>query len=300
MQKISAVVALGMFDGVHMGHRKLLFEAKRMAGELKAIPVAHTFSNNPQSLFRDPPPVLTLPEEKRELIESLGLVVDMVPFTHEIANTEPVAFLDMLSEKYDLKGVVAGFNYSFGKGRAGDAAFLRKEGERRGFAVSILDPVIFRGKPVSSTRIRQSILRGDIACANEMLAAPFFYTGTVQPRKHIGHALGYPTANILPTGKILPPFGVYAAVAAYDDVERDAVINIGVRPTVDSSSDPVITVESHLLDHSGEELYGKKMTVRVIEFIRPECRFSSREALSEQIGKDVESARKVLAAYRGK
>jgi len=300
MQKIRAVVALGMFDGVHMGHRKLLSEARRMAEELNAIPVAHTFSNNPQSLFRAPPPVLTLPEEKRELIESLGLVVDMVPFTMETANTAPEAFLDMLSEKYDLKGVVAGFNYSFGRGRAGNAAFLRKEGGRRGFAVSILDPVIFRGKPVSSTRIRASILRGDIPCANEMLAAPLFYTGVVQPRRHIGHALGYPTANILPAGKILPPFGVYAATAEYDGVERDAVINIGVRPTVDSSTDPVITVESHLLDHSGEELYGKKMTVRLIEFIRPECRFPDRKALAEQIGRDVETAKKALFAYRSK
>ncbi|MGI6193340.1 MAG: riboflavin biosynthesis protein RibF [Christensenellales bacterium] len=300
MQKISAVVALGMFDGVHMGHRTLLFEAKRMASELNAVPVAHTFSNNPQSIFRNTPPVLTLPEEKRELIESLGLMVDMVPFTPEIAHTEPEVFLDMLSEKYDLKGVVAGFNYSFGKGRAGDAAFLRKEGERRGFAVSILEPVIFRNKPVSSTRIRQSILRGDIACANEMLAAPFFYTGVVQPRKHIGHALGYPTANILPEGKILPPFGVYAAIAEYDGIQKDAAINIGVRPTVDQSDDPVVTVEAHLLDHTGEELYGKRMTVRVIEFIRPECAFSSREALSEQIGKDVLATRNALAAYRAK
>ncbi len=300
MQKISAVVALGMFDGVHMGHRKLFFEARRMAGERNALPVAHTFSNNPQSLFRNPPPVLTLPEEKKELIESLGLAVDMVPFTMETARTEPEDFLAALREKFDLKGVVAGFNYCFGKGRAGNAEFLMKEGGRRGFSVSILEPVIFKNKPVSSTRIRQSILRGDIACANEMLAAPFFYTGIVQPRKHIGHKLGYPTANILPTGKILPPFGVYAAITEFDGVSRDAVINIGVRPTVDKSEDPVVTVESHLINHSGEELYGRRMTVKIIGFIRPECRFPSREALAEQIGRDLDSAKKALAAYRAK
>ncbi|MGI6150714.1 MAG: riboflavin biosynthesis protein RibF [Christensenellales bacterium] len=300
MQKISAVVALGMFDGVHMGHRKLLFEAKRMAAELNAVPVAHTFSNNPQSLFRDPPPVLTLPEEKKELIESLGIMVDMVPFTQEIAQTAPEAFLDMLSEKFELKGVVAGFNYCFGKGRTGDAAFLVNEGKRRGFAVSILEPVIFRDKPVSSTRIRHAILRGDIACANEMLAAPLFYTGIVQPRKHIGHALGYPTANLIPEGKILPPFGVYAAIAEYDGISRDAAINIGIRPTVDKSEDPVVTVESHLIGHSGEELYGRRMTVRIIAFIRPEYRFPTREALAEQIGKDLITTKNALLAYRTK
>lgn len=300
MRKIGAVVALGMFDGVHMGHRKLLFEAKKMAEELNALPVAHTFSNNPQALFRNPPPVLTLPEEKKELIEALGITVDMVPFTMDIARTRPEDFLGILTEKFDLKGVVAGFNYCFGKGRAGDAKFLVEEGGRRGFSVSILEPVIFKNKPVSSTRIRQSILRGDIACANEMLAAPFFYTGIVQPRKHIGQTLGYPTANIIPKGKILPPFGVYAATTEFDGVSRNAVINIGVRPTVDKSEDPVVTVESHLIDHSGEELYGRRMTVKIIDFIRPECCFPTREALAEQIGRDLAAAEKALAAYRAK
>ncbi len=300
MRKTSAVVALGMFDGVHMGHRKLLFEAKRMAEELGAIPVAQTFSNNPQTVFKKSPPVLTLPEEKKELIESLGLTVDMEPFTIEIAHTSPENYLELLTEKYDLLGIVAGFNYRFGKDRAGNAEFLIKEGERRGFRVSILEPVIFRGKPVSSTRIRQSILRGDISCANEMLTAPFFYTGIVQPRKHIGHTLGYPTANIIPAGKILPPFGVYSAVTEYDGITRDAVINIGVRPTVDESETPVITIESHLIDHSGEELYGKKLTVKLIDFIRAERRFQSKEALAEQIGKDLTFAKKTLAAYSAK
>ena len=297
MEKIQAVVALGMFDGVHLGHRTLLRQAAALAKAQGAQPVAYTFSNNPQSLFGAAPPVLTLPEEKAELIRSLGLSVDMEPFTLEFASQSPEEFLHRLMERYALKGIVAGFNYHFGKKRQGDAALMLEFGRRFGFEVCILPPVLLGGEPVSSTRIRRALLEGRIQEANEMLQEPFFYRGTIVPRRHIGQKLGFPTANLVPKGKLFPPYGVYAAEAEVEGKRYGAVANIGVRPTVDQSAHPEVTVEPYLLEFEGD-LYGKEMTLRILEFMRPERRFENREELSQQIASDARRAGELLRTLR--
>ena len=297
MGKQRAVVALGMFDGVHMGHRQLLKETLRMAARLGAEPVAHTYSNSPQTVFGKNPKILTLPGEKIRIMESLGVTVDMEPFTIETANTAPEDFMKGLSQKYELCGIVAGFNHFFGKNRSGDTAFLKKCGAEQGFEVKIVEPVIFEGDTVSSTRIRNAISEGDITKANAMLVDPLFYEGEIVKRMGIGHKLGYPTANLAPNGKILPPFGVYAGVAVVEDSRYMAVANIGVRPTVDQSEHPVVTIEPHLIDCGDVDLYGKQMRLELISFIRKEKKFATREELSAQIGMDKESTRQI---FRGR
>lgn len=296
MQKKAAVVALGMFDGVHMGHRKLLSAAVRMAAEMGAVPVAYTFSNSPQSIFRDPPPILTLPEEKAEIIRALGLEVQMEAFTEKFASQQPLEFIEMLMDQYDLRGVVCGFNYHFGSKRAGNPEVLREFGERNGFQTCVVPAVIYCGAPVSSTRIRTALLEGDIRGANAMLVDPFFYKGTVVAHKQLGTKLGFPTANLLPGGKLLPPFGVYAAEAEVEGQIFGAVANVGVRPTVDSSSHPMVTVEPYLLDFNGN-LYGKELTLRLISFLRGEHKFESKEALKAQIAHDAQTAALHLNEY---
>ena len=297
MAKIPAVVALGMFDGVHMGHRRLLLKAAELAQRLGAQPVAFTFTNNPQTLFGAAPPVLTLPEEKAALIGSLGLQVHMEPFTMEFASQSPEGFLQKLMESYELRGIAAGFNYHFGQKRMGDAAMLQEFGRQYGFETAILEPVLVDGEPVSSTRIRKALLAGKIREANKMLQAPFFYQGTIQARRRIGRRLGFPTANLVPEGKLFPPYGVYAAEAEVEGKCYGAVANIGVRPTVDQSADPEVTVEPYLLDFDGD-LYGKKMILRILDFMRPEQRFENEEELSAQIGRDARRAGVILEEFR--
>jgi len=294
MEKIRAVIALGMFDGVHMGHRQLLSVAADMAREKNAVAVAHTYSNSPQSVFGKAPPILTLPAEKKRIMEELGILVDMELFTREVAGTEPEAFIAQLAERFTICGLVAGFNHFFGKNRNGNTAFLKKYGKEHGFEVRIVEPVIFQGDTVSSTRIRHAIEEGRITDANAMLVDPFFYEGEVIRRKGIGHKLGYPTANLLPGEKILPPFGVYAGRAIVEGREFMAATNIGVRPTVDSSEEPAVTIEPHFVDCEDVDLYGKRMRLELISFIRPEMKFASREELAAQIGRDSDTTRQIF------
>ena len=293
--KKAAVVAMGMFDGVHIGHRRLMTCARTLAQELGASPVAFTFQNSPRALFGPAPDAIMLPGEKRETIEGLGLAVDMREFTLRFAKQKPYEFLGNLMDTYEVKGIITGFNFMFGDHRSGNADTLRQFGREKGIEVRIIEPVVYNGAAVSSTRVRQAITEGNIREANAMLGAPFFYEGVVAPRKHIGQKLGFPTANLLPTGKILPPFGVYAALAHVEGGCYAAATNIGVRPTVDESSEPVVTVEPYLLDYAGEPLYGKKLRLEIIDFVRHEVRFPTREALRAQIARDVDTTRMLLA-----
>lgn len=300
MQKEPAVVAMGMFDGVHIGHRKLMRVAVALAKELNAQPVAFTFLNSPRSLFMKAPPMLMLPEEKRETIERLGLKADMREFTLKFSQQTPDEFLGNLMDTYEVRGIISGFNFMFGSHRSGNADTLRQFGREHGIETRIIDPVIYRDDVVSSTRVRAAIAEGRIKEANDMLEDPFFYEGTVCARKHIGHKLGFPTANLIPEGKILPPFGVYAAIAHVDGRKYMAATNIGVRPTVDASDQPVVTVEPYLLDYSGEPLYDKKLKLELIDFVRPEIHFPSTDELRAQIARDVDSTRRVIGEWKAR
>ena len=244
--KPCAVIALGMFDGVHIGHRALLKRAVEIAGRIGCNSVAYTFSNHPRALFGRPPRLLTTPEERRERILGMGVdIVNMEPFDRTTASLSPKAFLDGLTREYDVRAMVVGFNYAFGQGGQGNARTLQDFGRERGYEVHVIEPVVYEGETVSSTRIRELLESGNLSKANAMLCAPYSLCGTVTSNRGIGKSIGFPTANILPPqDKVLPRFGVYISTVAYQGVRHVAVTNIGDNPTV---SGRFVTVETHVL-----------------------------------------------------
>ena len=285
-----SVLALGMFDGVHAGHRALLSQAAA-ARSLSAQTVAFTFTDAPGKLLHLPVTSLSTPSQRTQwLLEAGADRVDMVDFTREFADLSPEDFVGYLQARYDIAALAAGFNYTFGRQGAGTAETLRQLGERHGFQVLIAEPVLVAGEPVSSTRIRSMIGRGDMGAARALLGRPYTLLGQVVSARHIGHALGYPTANLLTGEQLLPPDGVYATVASVDDGAYPAVTNVGKNPTVAGRQR---TVETYILNED-LSLYGAELSVSFLARLREERTFPSLEALSRQIGRDVEAAKKLF------
>ena len=286
-----SVLALGMFDGVHVGHRALLSQAAAAARSLSAQTVAFTFTDAPGKLLHLPVTSLATPSQRTQwLLEAGADRVDMVDFTREFADLSPEDFVGYLQARYDIAALAAGFNYTFGRQGAGTAETLRQLGERHGFQVLIAEPVLVEGEPVSSTRIRSMIGRGDMGAARALLGRPYTLLGQVVSARHIGHALGYPTANLLTGEQLLPPDGVYATVASVGDGAYPAVTNVGKNPTVAGRQR---TVETYILNED-LSLYGAELSVSFLARLREERTFPSLEALSRQIGRDVEAAKKLF------
>ena len=286
-----SVLALGMFDGVHVGHRALLSQAAAAARSLSAQTVAFTFTDAPGKLLHLPVTSLSTPSQRTQwLLEAGADRVDMVDFTRDFADLSPEDFMGYLQARYDIAALAAGFNYTFGRQGAGTAETLRQLGERHGFQVLIAEPVLVAGEPVSSTRIRSMIGRGDMGAARALLGRPYTLLGQVVSARHIGHALGYPTANLLTGEQLLPPDGVYATVASVDDGAYPAVTNVGNNPTVAGRQR---TVETYILNED-LSLYGAELSVSFLARLREERTFPSLEALSRQIGRDVEAAKKLF------
>ena len=283
-----SVLALGMFDGVHLGHRALIRQAAQAAKSLDAQTVAFTFTDAPGKLLHLPVTSLSTPEQRRAWLTEAG--VDMVDFTQAFADLSPEAFVDYLQERYRIAALAAGFNYTFGKYGAGTAKTLRELGEAHGFQVLIANPVLVDAEPVSSTRIRTLVSEGRMGEARDLLGRPYTLTGTVMANRRIGRRLGYPTANLEAGEQLLPPDGVYATFAEVEGVRRPAVTNVGRNPTVEGKRR---TVETYLLNED-MSLYGAELSVAFLMRLREEETFPSLEALSRQIGRDVEAAKKVF------
>jgi len=286
-----SILALGMFDGVHLGHQALIRLAHRAAGEMGAQTVAFTFSDAPGKLLGLPVTSLSTPDQRRAWLREAGADrVDMVDFTQSFADLSPEGFLDYLQARYQVVALAAGFNYTFGKFGAGTAQTLRELGQKRGIRILIADPVRMDGESVSSTRIRSLVSQGRMEAARALLGRPYTLTGRVVSNRHIGRTLGYPTANLSLADQLLPPDGVYATVALVNGESRRAVTNVGKNPTVGGNER---TVETFLLDESAS-LYGAELSVGFLSYLRGERDFGSLSALSEQIGRDVEAAKKVF------
>ena len=280
-----------MFDGVHVGHQALLAEAAKAARALHAQTVAFTFTDAPGKLLHLPVTSLSTPDQRICWLKEAGADrVDMVDFTQELADLSPQAFMEYLRDRYDVAALAAGFNYTFGKYGAGTAQTLRELGERHGFQVIIADPVLVDGEPVSSTRIRALVSEGRMEEAKTLLGRPYTLRGPVISARHIGHRLGYPTANIETGEQLLPPDGVYATGARVNGVTYQAVTNVGKNPTVAGQRR---TVETYILRES-LSLYGAELSVAFLARLREERTFPSLAALSEQIGQDVGAAKKLF------
>jgi riboflavin kinase/FMN adenylyltransferase len=289
-----SAVALGVFDGVHLGHRAILGAAVAHARASGAPAIACTFDPHPLEVLqpgRAPLPITTL-DERLALIAQCGIDGAVVlSFTAELAAVEPEAFVkDVVVGRLAASQVVVGFNHRFGRGARGDAALLRELGGRLGFRVDVVEPLTVDGVEVSSTAIRAALGRGDLDGAARMLGRPYTLPGKVVPGAGRGRTLGFPTANVAPDRPVLLATGVYAAVAEVGAERRRAVVNIGVRPTF---GEDTLAVEAYLLDFSGD-LYGQPIRLTFVSRVREERRFPSVDALRAQIEADVATARQRL------
>ncbi len=282
-----AVVALGMFDGVHLGHKALMSRLLEEAGRLCAIPAVYTFSNHPLEVLGGSVRLLSSTLERNRMLRALGAEeLASVPFTREMSSLGPEAFVDLLSERWDVRGLVVGYNYTFGESGSGTPETLREIGRARGFSVSVVEPVLCEGEPVSSTRIRAALERGDVGVAERLLGRRYTLAGNVVQNKRIGRRIGFPTANIeTDERRVIPADGVYATFAFVGDGVFRAVTNIGTNPTVCGTRR---TIETHLIGFTAD-IYGRQLTVAFRSRLRGEATFDSLEALKEQIRLDVEA-----------
>ena len=289
------VVALGTFDGVHLGHQELIRQGKTLAETLGAKLRVCVFDRHPMEVLcpEKAPSMLTTADEQAERMRQLGVdELRVFPFTRETADMPPEAFLASLREECGLLGMVAGWNYTFGRKGLGNEETLRADAELHGTRALIVPPVrTGAGEIISSTAVREKLLRGDVEGAREMLGMPYEISGTVADGKHMGSKIGCPTANIRTAPrKLMPAYGVYACRTRCGDEEWNAVVNIGLQPTLPSGE---VTVETHILG-ADPALYGKRATVRLMRYLRPERKFDSVEALREQIREDERRALAVL------
>ena len=291
----NSVVTIGNFDGVHKGHQALLASAVKKASEIGGRSVAVTFDPHPRRVLSngDHPPLITINEQKVELIKACGVdVLVTVPFTKEFATIDARHFVtDLLIGKLGMKAIIVGNDYYFGRKREGDIALMKRFGEEMDFGVVTPEWVNVAEKRISSTRIREIISRGEVHRAPELLGRFYQVRGkVVSGRDRGGKLLGFPTANINLNDELCPASGVYAVTISCTLGQFEGVANIGYSPTFD---DHIFTVEVHILDFSGD-IYGETIKVNMIQKLRDEKKFSGIEELSHQIETDIENARKLF------
>ena len=293
------VITIGNFDGVHIGHQALFYEVIERAHAIKGTSIAMTFEPHPLRVLKKnvSPPLITMFEQKVELIERSGIdVLISIPFTLEFAAISAQSFVeDLLVRRIGMKAIVVGEDYAFGKNREGDIDLLNSLAPRLGFEVivtSLIRTVQGTLERISSTAIRESVQAGEMQYACRMLGRHFQIRGTVEAgRDRGGKLLGFPTANLKLEDELIPKTGIYAVTVETRDGLLQGVANIGYSPTFD---DRQFTVEVHILDFK-EFIYGQRIRVNFIKRIRDEIKFSSLGALKDQIAKDVETARRLLA-----
>lgn len=290
------VVTVGTFDGVHRGHWAVLEEIGRRARAAGRRAVLVTFHPHPLQIVRPEiaPRVLTTPLEKKEILAESGLdYAVFLRFTRELSRFSPRRFVEeILVGAFNVKELVIGYDHGFGRGRSGNASTLAVIGKEMGFDVDVVPPVDTGGGPISSTRIRQAVMEGDMAAARAGLGRPYAFRGVVVRGDGRGKDLGFPTANLHVSfsEKLLPPAGIYAVRAILRRGTFLGALHLGPRPTFQGSPP---SVELHILDFEGD-LYGEEVRVDVLERLRDVLPFDSVAALIDQMRKDVDRAREVL------
>jgi riboflavin kinase/FMN adenylyltransferase len=290
------VVAIGNFDGVHPGHARLVASARETAQASGRVSGVLTFEPHPKSVFRPgtPPFRLTPWPAKRRLLAELGLDFTCVlTFDRDFAGRSAEDFIDrVLVEALGISHAVVGYDFCFGRGRAGTGETLTAAALARGFGVTRVAAVKGPdGEVHSASRIRHLIAEGDVAKAARLLGRFWEVEGIVETGDRRGRELGFPTANLRLGETLHPVYGIYAAQALIDGRWRDGVVSIGVRPTV---NDRGVLVEAHIFDYSGD-LYGRSLRLRLVEYLRPEAKFADLDALTRQIAADCREARARLA-----
>lgn len=285
-------VALGNFDGVHLGHQRLIKEAVDYAAEKGVKSAVFTFSNHPKDLLPKAKKVKNIlyKNEKAEIIASLGVdYLFEIPFTKAIMTMDPVYFIDhILINRFNMKAAFCGFNYRFGLEAAGNPDVLRNVGTDRGFEVFEMDPYKIKGNIVSSSLIRTLIASGQVEQCKTYMGRNYEIGGEVVVGNRLGRKLGFPTSNlVIDTSMVTPPNGVYVTFCDYNGVRYPSVTNVGNKPTIGHFNK---NVETHIFDFD-KELYGKKIIVEFLKKTRDEVQFDNIKDLSEQIVRDCREAK---------
>ncbi len=289
-------MTVGTFDGVHRGHQAVLAEIVRRARARRLTSLAVTFDPHPLEVVNPAaaPRLLTLTDEKRELLSRVGLDrVEVLAFTPELAALPPEAFVrQVLRVRFEMQELVLGYDHGFGRGRSGDVELVRRLGREDGFAVDVVEPVRDDGQPISSSLIRTAVAHGNLAAVERWLGRPYSLRSVVERGAGRGRTIGIPTINLaLPDQrKLLPPDGVYAVRVEWQGGRCGGMMNQGPRPTFGIAGR---ALEIHLFDFAGQ-LYGETVGVEWVRRLRDVQTFPSREALVAQLERDARAARDSL------
>ena len=277
--RVPVAAAIGVFDGVHLGHQALLRRLREEAQTRGALPLVFTFSENLKQAQ-----ALSGEAERLELFASFGVFAVFLADFASLRGLSCEAFVqEYLCRRLDCRAVVIGSDFRFGRGRSGDSAVM---GELFGGDTVVLPPVQVEGQVVSSTEIRRRLLAGDLAGAERMLGRPYGFLLPVSRGRMLGRELGFPTINQIPSqDRLLPRFGVYESLVRVGEASYRGVTNVGVKPTVALQEVPLL--ETHLLGYTGKDLYGEPVGISLLRMLREERRFETLEALREQVQKDI-------------
>lgn len=300
LNKIKPALTVGVFDGIHLGHQKLLDHLKEKAQTIGAPSMVVSFWPHPYQFFHPEDSsfrLLMSLREKELVLANLGIDhLVVLPFDYELAQTDAAAFIkNILVDQLGIRHLVVGDDHRFGKDRAGSIETASQVAESFGFGLSGLDSFVSEEVRISSTFIRSCLLAGDLTSANKMLGYPYFILGRVERGKQLGTKIGFATANIAccEAWKQIPVDGVYAVAVEWNGSRYGGMLNIGLRPTVENSRKK--SIEVHLFGHEGE-LYGEELKVSFIQRLRDEMQFNNLDELREQLIKDERTAREVLKA----
>lgn len=287
-KRFNTCIALGNFDGIHLGHKKLIMSMVKESTKLHLTPSVLLFSKHPKEvLLGKSPQLITSLKDKHEILEDLGVkTIYETDFTQEFRKLSPEDFIKrILLEKLNMKSVFVGFDYRFGHKASGDINILKELAHKYNFKVNILDPVYDEKRVLSSTEIRNHIIEGNISLANEMLDRSYKIKGQVVHGNKIGRTLGFPTANIeLLSNYPVPKIGIYQTKTTVGGKEYISVTSIGTNPTVGGD---IIKIETYILDFD-EYIYDQNLEIEFIEYLRGEMKFENLEELKVQMKKDVE------------
>ncbi len=288
-----SILTLGVFDGLHLGHQKIMETVVTRAKEEEAVATAITFDPHPRSVLypANSPPLLQTLDQRLANMEILGIdQAIVIRFDFEFANQEADKFLrDTVFERFRAKEVYLGEGFAFGKNRGGNIELLRKLGKELGFIADEVSEVKIRGVRISSSNIRKLLAEGKVNLARDMLGRPYGIEGMIVRGDQRGKEIGYPTANLKATNRVIPKYGVYATATLIDGKWRSGVTNVGVRPTFEKDNEP--SVETNIFDFDAD-LYGDVLRVRFLYRIRDEKKFSGIDELKHQIGRDSDVAKR--------
>lgn len=286
------VLTLGVFDGLHLGHQRIMQTVVDRAKAVGAVATAITFDPHPRAVLHpeSAPPLLQTLDQRLANFEVLGIEQAIViPFTREFAASEAETFLsDIIHDRLHAKEVYLGKGFAFGKDRGGNIELLQAMRKKLDFVADEVDEVQIHGQRISSSKIRKLLDAGKVNLARRMLGRPYGVEGVIIRGNRRGHTIGFPTANLKPHNRVIPRYGVYATATLIDGAWRKSITNIGVRPTFENDAEP--SIESYIFDFDGD-LYGDVLRVRFLHRIRDERKFNGIEELKTQIEKDSSRAR---------